>query len=158
MSPPAMVPETANERFKRGFASWFWIGLILATAAHAAVFRASPRFAVQDFTFSTGDLAVFELPEEIEIPPPPAAIPRPAAPVVTDQPIAHDLTIPPTTFESHPVETLPAPPPMQKEEDIAAAPTFTPMTVRPELMNQREIAGALWKYYPPLLRDAGIGG
>ena len=27
--------ETANDRFKRGFASWFWAGLTLATLLHA---------------------------------------------------------------------------------------------------------------------------
>ena len=41
---------------------------------------------------------------------------------------------------------------------IAAAPTFTPMTVRPELRNARQVASALVDLYPPLLRDAGISG
>jgi protein TonB len=43
-------------------------------------------------------------------------------------------------------------------DDLAVAPTFTPMTVRPELKNADEVGRALQRNYPPLLRDAGIGG
>jgi TonB family protein len=42
--------------------------------------------------------------------------------------------------------------------DIAADPTFTPMTVRPQLQNAGEVQQALQRHYPPLLKDAGIGG
>src|SRR5690606_13154295 len=34
----------------------------------------------------------------------------------------------------------------------------TPYTVAPELKNRAEVQRALVRYYPPLLRDAGIGG
>lgn len=44
------------------------------------------------------------------------------------------------------------------EMDIAAQPVFTPYTVRPDYVNGPEIARALEREYPPLLRDAGIGG
>ena len=44
------------------------------------------------------------------------------------------------------------------EMDIAAAPVFTPYTVKPDYVNGPEIARALQREYPPLLRDAGIGG
>jgi TonB family protein len=43
-------------------------------------------------------------------------------------------------------------------QDIAAAPTFTPMTERPQLTNRTEVLQALQRHYPPLLRNAGIGG
>ena len=43
-------------------------------------------------------------------------------------------------------------------EDVDAAPVFTPMTVRPTIRNRDEVGRALQQYYPPLLRDAGIGG
>jgi TonB family protein len=42
--------------------------------------------------------------------------------------------------------------------DPADGPSFTPMTVRPQLRNVREVQQALMRHYPPLLRDAGIGG
>jgi TonB family protein len=41
---------------------------------------------------------------------------------------------------------------------IADGPTFTPMTTRPELRNTVEVQRALVRNYPPVLRDAGIGG
>ena len=46
-------------------------------------------------------------------------------------------------------------------EDLAAiqaGPWFTPMTVRPEILNGLEARDALIRVYPPDLRDAGIGG
>ena len=46
-------------------------------------------------------------------------------------------------------------------EDLAAiqaGPVFTPMTVRPEILNRDEIIPTLIQNYPPDLRDAGIGG
>ena len=48
--------------------------------------------------------------------------------------------------------------PLDEEADLSAAPKFTPMTVRPEIRNRGEVQEALVREYPPLLRDAGIGG
>lgn len=42
--------------------------------------------------------------------------------------------------------------------DLMAEPTFTPYTVRPDLVNEREVMQALEAEYPPIVRDAGIGG
>jgi TonB family protein len=158
-APPgeSYVHETANDRFKRGFNDWFWVALILATLLHAGLFIASPTFGTEDYSFATDELESIELPDEIEIPPPPEAIARPATPVIAEATIDEDITIAPTTFEDNPIENLP-PPPSGEDQDISAAPTFTPMTVRPQLKNNRQVADALMRYYPPMLRDAGIGG
>jgi protein TonB len=43
-------------------------------------------------------------------------------------------------------------------DNIEAAPSFTPFTVEPRLRNTEEVARHLQRSYPPLLRDAGIGG
>jgi TonB family protein len=37
-------------------------------------------------------------------------------------------------------------------------PHFTPFDRRPELLNRAEVIQALERYYPPMLRNAGIGG
>ena len=42
--------------------------------------------------------------------------------------------------------------------DLMREPTFTPYTVRPDLVNERDVMRALEREYPPMLRDAGIGG
>ena len=149
--------ETANDRFKAGFGNWFWGSMIAATVLHFAMFAFWPEMTAEDVSFSTEELEAIELPPEVEIPPPPEAISRPAVPVVATADIEEDITIAPTTFEDNPVEDLP-PPPEEAGTDISAAPTFTPFTVRPDVKNRSQVARALEREYPPLLRDAGIGG
>jgi protein TonB len=43
-------------------------------------------------------------------------------------------------------------------EDISATPAFTPYTVAPVLRNREDVGKVLARLYPPMLRDAGIGG
>ncbi len=54
-------------------------------------------------------------------------------------------------------DVLPPPPPMEPS-DVSDHPVFTPMTVRPEITNVREVIQAMEQAYPKVLRDAGIGG
>jgi protein TonB len=42
--------------------------------------------------------------------------------------------------------------------DPAQGPVFTPYAVGPEILNRTEVQHALEEGYPPLLREAGIGG
>ncbi len=109
-------------------------------------------------SFSAEDLELIEVLPKIEIPPPPEAISRPATPLMAVTDIDDDITIAPTTFADNPVDALPPPPTEYGESDLSAAPVFTPMTVYPEIKNRREVRAALVREYPPLLRNAGIGG
>jgi protein TonB len=152
------ITPTANERFKRSFGTWFWGSMIVATVAHFALFFFFPQLTAEDVSIVSDQLEAIELPPEIEIPPPPEQIRRPATPVIATADIDEDITIAPTTFEDNPVEDLPPPPEEVTTTDISAAPTFTPYTVRPDIKNRDEVARALEREYPPLLRDAGIGG
>ena len=153
----AVSHETANDRFKKSFNTWFWGSVLAATVVHFVMFMFWPSMTAEDVSFDSEELVAVELPPEIEIPPPPQAISRPATPVIAAADISEDITIAPTTFEDNPVEELP-PPPDEEAVDISAAPTFTPYTVRPDLINEREVQRALEREYPPILRDAGIGG
>jgi protein TonB len=150
--------ETENDRFKRSFGSWFWGSMITATVFHFMLFQFWPTQTAEDVSFTAEELEMIELPPEIEIPPPPEAISRPATPVMATADIDDDITIAPTTFADNPIEDLPPPPTNDGVSDIAAAPVFTPMTVRPEIRNRSEVQAALMGEYPPLLRDVGIGG
>ena len=150
--------ETANDRFKQSFGSWFWGSMIAATVMHFALFEFWPTLTADDVSFTAEELEMIELPPEIEIPPPPEAIARPATPVMATAEIDQDITIAPTTFADNPIEDLPPPPTDDGVVDISAAPVFTPMTVRPELTNRNEVIQALTREYPSILRDAGIGG
>jgi protein TonB len=149
--------ETENDRFKRSFSSWFWGSMIAATVVHFMLFQFWPTLTAEDVSFTVEELETIELPPEIEIPPPPEQISRPATPVMAAADIDEDITIAPTTFEENPVEDLP-PPPTEAVVDLAAAPVFTPMTVRPEIRNRNAVMTAMERAYPPILRDAGIGG
>ncbi len=150
--------ETENDRFKRSFGSWFWGSMITATVFHFMLFQFWPTQTAEDVSYAAEELEVIELPPEIEIPPPPEAISRPATPVMAVTEIDDDITIAPTTFADNPVDDLPPPPTDDGSTDLSAAPVFTPMTLRPEIKNRREVEAALRRLYPPILRNAGIGG
>ena len=155
----AISLETENDRFKRSFGSWFWGSMITATVLHFMLFQFWPTQTAEDVSFTAEEVELIELPPEIEIPPPPEAISRPATPVMALTEIDDDITIAPTTFADNPVEELPPPPTNDGGGvDLSAAPVFTPMTVRPEILNRSEVQAALMRMYPPILRDAGIGG
>ena len=48
--------------------------------------------------------------------------------------------------------------PPEAAPSLEDGPVFTPYTVRPDIRNREDVAPALEREYPPLLRDAGIGG
>jgi TonB family protein len=135
--------------------------IVLSTVAHFTFLAYSPPFETGDLGISSREMTAVELPPpDIDIPPPPEQIARPATPVVTAAKIDEQITIAATTFEANPIHNLPPPPPVSsgKSSDISDAPTFTPMTVPPELLNEPEVRQHLQKNYPPLLREAGISG
>ncbi|MEN8375781.1 MAG: energy transducer TonB [Gemmatimonadota bacterium] len=149
--------RTANDRFKEGFPPLFWGSLAAAVIIHFAMFMFWPAAEAANVAFDSLELEAIDLPPEIEIPPPPEQIARPATPVISDVSIDEDITIAPTTFEMNPIENLP-PPPSPGEGDISDAPVYTPFEVAPELKNRGDVTRALKRYYPPMLKDAGIGG
>ncbi len=148
---------TANDRLKRSFSSVFWGAMIAATVVHFAVFALWPELNAKDISYTADEVATVNLPPEVKIPPPPKAIARPATPVIASTKVDQDITIAPTTFEQNKVEDLP-PPPKEQKTDLSAQPTFTPYTVGPSILNKTEVIKSMERNYPPLLRDAGIGG
>jgi protein TonB len=154
-----MTGGTANDRMKAKFNEWLWGSVAVAAALHGALFAFWPAMGAADYGFETNELEAIVLPPEVRIPPPPRAITRPATPVVGDARIDEDITIAVTTFEANPVNNLPPPPTSSAQsEDITRAPMFTPYTVSPQVLNREEIVRMLERTYPPMLRDAGIGG
>lgn len=161
MPLPPMASPTAHDRFKRRASAISGEALIIATLIHVAILVWFPALRAPDVSYGIAELAMVELPPEIQIPPPPQTIARPAAPVVSaNTEIAEDITIAVTTFEAQPAAALPPPPPARagEEADLAAAPVFTPYTVSPVLRNRAAVADELARVYPPIYRDAGIGG
>lgn len=148
--------ETANDRFHRRSESWVWGGILAAVLLHFGLFVFSPEISVADMSGLDENPIEVVAPPEVDIPEPPAAITRPVTPVASVDPIATDITIPETTFEANPAEDL-APPPTS-EEGTADYRQWVPSMTAPRVLNPDEVEDALRRAYPPLLRDAGIGG
>ena len=147
---------TANDRFKRSAGRWVYGGIIVATAFHFGLFKFFPELTASDVSYGVNEFEAIELPPEVDIPPPPEQITRPAVPVVAAAALEEDITIAPTTFEENPVENLPPPP--SDASRLGDQPVFTPFTVRPGVKNRRNAERIVLSHYPRLLKDAGIGG
>ena len=147
---------TANDKFKRTAGQWLYGGIIVATVLHFGLFEFFPDLTARDVSFGVNEFEAIELPPEVDIPPPPEQISRPAVPVVAAAELEEDITIAPTTFEENPVENLPPPP--SDASRLGDRPVFTPFTVRPEVKNERQMQQVLMRLYPRMLKDAGIGG
>ena len=154
----AAAPSTANERFKQSFSSWFWGSITAAVVLHFAVFEFWPRMETADVSINADEMEVVAPPPDVDIPPPPEAIRRPATPVISTAAIDEDLTIETTTFDTWTTDDLPPPPEEAETADISQAPQFVVHTVRPKLLNESEVNRVLEREYPALLKDAGIGG
>jgi protein TonB len=148
---------------------------IVSTTLHAVALAAMVWTTIGDgLTEEEDEVQVVEMTQEFQPPPPP-----PPPPV--DQPQAQiqgfqTLSVP---------DIVPAeiPPPgevafkasdftgqgvqggvdtgSKTEEAVVAigeTPSFTPFTVAPNLKNRDDVGRALEREYPPLLRDAGVGG
>ncbi len=147
--------RSANDRFKEASQSRLALGLIVAVTAHVGLFEAFPRMHAAALPTAEALLVAIELPPEVQIPPPPEQIVRPATPKVAAVEVAEDITIAPTTFESNPVKNLPPPPKTKAPE---SRPSFIPYTVGPKLKNATEVLAVLERVYPTRLREARIGG
>ena len=148
--------DSANDRFKKSAESFLPGALCIAVVAHFSLFNFFPELTASDVSYGVEEFEAIELPPEVEIPPPPEQISRPAVPVVAATELEEDITIAPTTFEENPVENLPPPP--SDEARLGDQPVFTPMTVRPEIKDRRAALRIVERNYPKLLKDAGIGG
>jgi periplasmic protein TonB len=156
--PTGFVEPRANDRLKNSFNSWFWGALLSAAVIHFAVLAFWPEMTAADVSIVSRELESVEIMQEFEIPPPPEQIQRPAIPVIsTDINIADDITISEVTFSENPVSDLP-PPPSGTGVNISDEPAFTPREVDPTLRNRNAFIQQLERRYPPMLKDAGIGG
>jgi protein TonB len=91
---------------------------------------------------------------ESGLPAPLVRAPQPAPPSPAVDP--DDRAVRDALFRFRREQTEPAPPPT--DQDLSAEPTFTPFTQAPSIRNRAEVVSAMDDAYPPLLRDAGVGG
>lgn len=84
----------------------------------------------------------------------------PVAPVAPNAPTATAAPVPELPEIDIPAPSPPAesPPAPQRPIAVEDGPTFTPFTAAPSVTNRQEVIDAMMAEYPPLLREAGIGG
>lgn len=84
----------------------------------------------------------------------------PVAPVAPNAPTATAAPVPELPEIDIPAPSPPAESPSAPQRPIAVedGPTFTPFTAAPSITNRQEVIDAMMAEYPPLLREAGIGG
>ena len=148
-------PVPANERLKQRFRAVLWSSMIAATVVHFTVFAAWPDLTAADVAIGSSEMEVIP-PPDVEIPDAPEPLTRPAEPVVATVQVEENLTIAPTTLEANPPDEL-TPPPTDPAAESGAT-RLVPFTVPPRIRNLDEVVRAMEGSYPPLLRDAGIGG
>ena len=85
---------------------------------------------------------------EVVIPDAPAEVEAPSPEKVLPQQPTERTVLPPR----------PIPEPVDDRQDLSAEPTFTPFTSAPDILNRAEVVAAMEAAYPPLLRNAGVGG
>ncbi len=152
--------ETANDRFQRRNRDLSVACILIATGMHFSLFQLNPRMQIGNMETTGEEIVAMTLPPDVQIPPPPQSIARPATPRVSAGPVAEEITMAPTTFDANPVESL-LPPPVgvkRQEQEKGSTPFYVPRDVEPRLLNGSEVAMLLEQNYPRTLCEAGIEG
>jgi len=150
-------PVSANERFKSKSGDLLSIGVIAAVITHFGLFALCPDVDVAEVRSPIAISIVLERPPAVVLPPPPRQIDRPrvprvAAAVLDEEPYPYRF-IPPGEFPHR--DRLPPPRPGARADD---EPVFIPRDQEPVLQNRSRLLRELQQRYPPMLREAGIGG
>ncbi len=141
------ISLSANTEFKGKYNKYIRNSIIGAIIFHFIIFFFSPPFEFKPYKLKEERFEVVDLPQNIEIPPPPQEVALPQVPVeAAEGEEESDEEIAPTTFESF--EDMPPPP--------------APSSGQAEMFLAFDEAPVLQYYeaprYPQLARDAGIEG
>lgn len=107
------------------------------------------------FESSATEIALIDVPPEVQIPPPPEEIARPATPVIAAEPVSEEVTIAETDIVEQQIvpETPPAPGPVGDEPEATFV--FTPYTVKPKC-TRGCTADDILKFIPPVMKKTGL--
>lgn len=139
--------QSANKAFKAGYPKYIRNALIGAVIVHTCVLILSPPFTFKPYKLKEEQFEVVDVPDNIEIPPPPQEIAMPQVPVeAADDEDADTEDLPETTFDEF--EDMPPPPP-PGGSDGGVFLAFD----EPPSLKHFEVP-----VYPDLAREAGIEG
>ena len=154
-STPTASATSANDRLKQGWNDRLWGSLIAAVVLHFALLQGWPTMTAAEIYTATAALEHIPLPE-VDIPPAPEEIARPAAPVMATTDVPTDVTIDRLDWDAPTV--APPPPATSNGGETERGAGFTPYTVAPTITNRDEVFRVLDREYPQALKNAGIGG
>ena len=142
----AQITVTANTAFKRKYSKYLRRALISAVVIHALTFILSPPFTFKPYRLKEEQFEVVEIPDNIEIPPPPQEIAMPKVPVeAADDEEVETEDLPETTFDDF--DRMPPPPPPSGGGGVFLAFDEPPVLIHFAVPK-----------YPDLAREAGIQG
>jgi protein TonB len=137
---------TANTVFKQKYTRYFEYALVVAVIVHGAVFYFAPPYVPSPYKLAERKIEVLNLPEAMEVPPPPEDIERPQLPQeaeISDD-VSEDATIAPTAFNPFEPPVIPSQP---ETPDVFFAYDSPPELIR-----------AVQPTYPDLAREAEAEG
>jgi protein TonB len=141
------VTESANKAFKAKYPKYLRNALWGAVIVHVGIFVLSPPFTFKPYKLKEEQFEVIDVPDNIEIPPPPKEIQMPQVPVeAAEDDDAETEDLPETTFDTF--EDMPPPPPPGGGDSG----TFLAFDEPPTLRHFET------PVYPDLAREAGIEG
>lgn len=140
---------TANVEFKAKYGKYIRWSLIGAVIVHAILFIFSPPFTFKPYQLREEKFEVIDLPENIEIPPPPQEVQMPTVPVeaASDEEADDAQDLPETTFDDF--SQMPPPPPSDSGADSGIFLAFDEPPILVDFVTPR---------YPDLAREAGFEG
>jgi len=135
----------ATRKFRRRLVAWtVCVGVVAGCSVEVNI-----HMAESDEAESTQPAPEPPAPPRIVLPL------RPVPPIVTAEPLVDDVI-----RDALLRWNVPTNPGLERRPtaDVSREPVFTPFTVAPSIRNRSEVVRAIEQAYPPLLRDAGIGG
>lgn len=141
------IEASANKVFKAKYPKYLRNALLGAVGLHVALFVLSPPFTFKPYQLKEEQFEVIDIPDNIEIPPPPQEVQMPQVPVeAADDEADEAEELPETSFDDF--EDLPPPPPPGGgDQGVFLAFDEPPVMIHFEVPT-----------YPDLAREAGIEG
>lgn len=140
---------TANVEFKAKYGKFIRWSLLGALVVHGLVFIFSPPITFKPYQLREEKFEVVELPDNIEIPPPPEEVQMPTVPIeaASDEEADEAQDLPETTFDDF--SEMPPPPPPDAGGDSGIFLAFDEPPILIDFVTPR---------YPDLAREAGFEG
>lgn len=140
---------TENDRFKAGYAATMRWATGASFVIYLLVFLFSPELQIEPYRLEEETIEVVDIPESIDIPPPPQELPKPQVPIeaVDDAEVEEDVEIAETLIDDF--DSYVPPPP---GGGGGSGNDFVAFDTKPEIVN----------YVPPqyseFAREAGLEG